>query len=283
MAKTTSGSNGRIKRPFASQSRAPAILELVEDATENTGEDLVYSAGPFTVRVSREGNKWKIAVLRGENVLGIDTINLADHQGRQRLLRGLIDVNPEEKQALAKFLLRLATQVDADWHRHDRRAQERAQRLRQEQVERETAEAEKEQRRWLRKVEPLVKAVLTNRAMLYQVGKALRRRGLVGERANGLLLYLAVLSQITDEPISVVVKGDSSGGKSHLVKQVLELVPAWAHFDLTSMSEKSLIYDPRSYAHRTIIFFEVNGEGGEFTSYLIRTLISERQIRGSSD
>jgi hypothetical protein len=45
------------------------------------------------------------------------------------------------------------------------------------------------------------------------------------------------------------------------------------------MSEKALIYDERDYAHRTVVFYEVHGEGGEFSNYLVRTLISEGQIR----
>src|SRR5262249_44939779 len=111
------------------------------------------------------------------------------------------------------------------------------------------------------------------------VGEALAGLGLVGERGNGLLLYLCLVSQITEEPISVAVKGDSSGGKSHLVKTVLEVVPDQAHIDLTSMSEKALIYDEREYAHRTVVIFQVHGQGGDFSNYLIRTLISEGQIR----
>jgi hypothetical protein len=121
--------------------------------------------------------------------------------------------------------------------------------------------------------------VLDNPALLYEVGEALQDLGLVGERENSLLLYLCVLSQIAQDPISAAVKGDSSGGKSFLVKSVLEVVPGQAHIDMTSMSERALIYDEREYKHTTVVIFEAHGQGGELSSYLIRTLISEGQIR----
>src|SRR5262249_57863482 len=94
-----------------------------------------------------------------------------------------------------------------------------------------------------------------------------------------VLLYLCVLWQITAEPISAAVKGDSSGGKSFLVNSVLEVVPGEAHIDITSMSERALIYDQREYKHETVVIFEAHGQGGELASYLVRTLISEGQIR----
>jgi hypothetical protein len=136
-----------------------------------------------------------------------------------------------------------------------------------------------EQEKRLRDIEPGAFRVLDDPAVLSNVGEALQHLGLVGERENSLLLYLCVLSQITAESISAAVKGDSSGGKSFLVKSVLEVVPGDAHIDITSMSERALIYDDRDYKHKTVVIFEAHGQGGELASYLIRTLVSEGQIR----
>jgi hypothetical protein len=133
--------------------------------------------------------------------------------------------------------------------------------------------------RRLREIEPVAVAILSDPALLWRIGEAVARRGVIGERANALLLYLAVASQVTSAPISIVVKGDSSGGKTFLVLQVLALFPNTCHIDITSMSEKALIYDERNYANKTVVVFEVHGQGGELANYLIRTLISEGCIR----
>jgi hypothetical protein len=115
--------------------------------------------------------------------------------------------------------------------------------------------------------------------LLFNLGQAIADWGLVGERANALTLELGVVSRVTDEPISTVVKGESSSGKSHQVKAVLAFHPDDAHVDLTSMSEKGLIYDPRAYAHKVLCFYEVDGEvTNPFAAYLLRTLLSEGRL-----
>src|SRR5262249_28686478 len=122
--------------------------------------------------------------------------------------------------------------------------------------------------------------LLADPALLFRVGETLKGRGLVRERENGLLVFLALASQVTDKPISVVVKGDSSAGKSHLVKVVLGVTPRRYYFDITSMSERPLIYDPRSYSHRHLIVYEMHGQGGEdsFGAYLVRSFLSEGRL-----
>jgi hypothetical protein len=47
--------------------------------------------------------------------------------------------------------------------------------------------------------------------------QAMARRGVVGEERASQLLYLAVTSRVLDCPVSCVIKGPSSGGKSYLV------------------------------------------------------------------
>jgi hypothetical protein len=246
---------------------------------ENPPDYLVDRAGDFKLLIAKQRTKWRVVITRGEDVLGVGVANLADVKDRRSLIRSLQNVTPEEVEALTTVLVQRSVSIERDWAEHERRAAERRQCHHQEQAEQMAAEAEERRRQWLQEVEAASRGVLADPALLYRVGEALRGRGLVGERENGLLLYLCVLSQITGEPISAAVKGDSSGGKSHLVKAVLEVVPDQAHIDLTSMSEKALIYDEREYAHRTVVIYEAHGEGGEFSSYLIRTLISEGQIR----
>ena len=57
--------------------------------------------------------------------------------------------------------------------------------------------------------------------------------GLVGERRVATLLYLALTSRLLDRPVSIAVKGPSSGGKSFTVESVLRFFPCEAFYALT--------------------------------------------------
>ncbi|MDQ3864052.1 MAG: hypothetical protein M3317_11250 [Actinomycetota bacterium] len=103
----------------------------------------------------------------------------------------------------------------------------------------------------------------------------LERCRLVGEIDNAKLLYLAMTSRLLERIVSVVVKGPSSGGKSHLVKLVASFFPESAFCRFTAMSERSLLYTDETLSHRHLMFSEAAGIGGEFQDYVIRTLLSE--------
>ncbi len=103
----------------------------------------------------------------------------------------------------------------------------------------------------------------------------LERCRLVGERDNAQLLYLAMTSRLLEKIVSVVVKGPSSGGKSHLVKLVASFFPESAFWRFTAMSERTLLYTEEPLSHRHLILSEAAGIGGDLQEYIIRTLLSE--------
>ena len=80
-------------------------------------------------------------------------------------------------------------------------------------------------------------------------------------------------------PVSVVVKGPSSGGKSFIVERVLSFFPESAYYALTAMSEKSLVYDDEPLEHRFLVVYEAAGMNGDLTSYFMRSLLSEGRLR----
>jgi hypothetical protein len=75
------------------------------------------------------------------------------------------------------------------------------------------------------------------------------------------------------------VKGPSSAGKSFTVEKVLEFYPEDAYHFLTAMSERALAYSEEPLARRFLILAEAAGMSGEFQTYLIRSLLSEGQLR----
>jgi hypothetical protein len=114
--------------------------------------------------------------------------------------------------------------------------------------------------------------------ILGKVAAVLRERGVVGEERNAKLLFLALITRFLPRPVSVAVKGPSSGGKSFLVEQVLQFFPPEALYCLTAMSERALAYSEADLRNRFLVIYEAAGLAGEFASYLIRSLLSEGRL-----
>jgi hypothetical protein len=119
----------------------------------------------------------------------------------------------------------------------------------------------------------------------------LSRAGVAGEERLAVVLYLALTSRVlpwdkpTERPISVIPKGTTSTGKSHVTKTTLRFFPGSAYVDLGSMSKRYLFYSEESFAHRFIIVPEWASvaEDDELVA-LLRTLLSEgRIIHGTVD
>ena len=111
------------------------------------------------------------------------------------------------------------------------------------------------------------------------------RLGHVGEDLNKLIVYMVATSRKLGHtmrsicrPLILLVQGESSVGKSYLLKNILKLMPAEEVVELSSLSEKALLYLPRDFLrHKLLTIAEM--PGGEAANYYIRTLISEGLIR----
>lgn len=113
--------------------------------------------------------------------------------------------------------------------------------------------------------------------VLDEVVRAVRTLGVTGEGQLIKILYLALTSRLLGRPVSIIVKGPSSVGKSWAIKLVLKLFPESAYWARTGLSPKALAYSAEDYRHRTLVLYEVhaNSEGGD---YLLRSLLSEGHI-----
>jgi hypothetical protein len=131
-----------------------------------------------------------------------------------------------------------------------------------------------ESKQLLHAAEPILHSDILNEVIQY-----CEDNSLVGEEANVKLIYLAGTSRVLDRPVSEVIKGPSSGGKSYEVEIVFKLFPKSAYYILSSLSEKALIYLEEPLVHRILIIYEQPGASSEFLSYIIRSLLSEGQIR----
>jgi hypothetical protein len=119
----------------------------------------------------------------------------------------------------------------------------------------------------------------TESRILDSFAETLERSGVAGETRVLKLLYLALTSRLLDKPVSIAVKGPSSGGKSYLTERVLSFFPESAYHALTAMSERTLAYSEEPIKHRFLVIYEAEGMSGDFATYLIRSLLSEGRVR----
>jgi hypothetical protein len=125
----------------------------------------------------------------------------------------------------------------------------------------------------------LCKDIADSKNILNLFVKDISKLGVVGEKKLIKVLYLALTSRFLDRPVSIVIKGGPSTGKSFVEEKVLSFFPDQACYKLTASSEKSMIYSDESFKHRFVTFFEASGINKGFQNYIIRTLLSEGYIK----
>ena len=109
--------------------------------------------------------------------------------------------------------------------------------------------------------------------------------GVTGETRIIKGTYLSAVSQVLDEPLSLVVKGASAGGKSYSTRTTLRLFSPAVFYQVTAGSQRSLIFTDEEFEHRTIVMFEATAlrevaekRDGDMTAMIVRTLLSEGRI-----
>lgn len=133
-----------------------------------------------------------------------------------------------------------------------------------------------------RSIESGAPKLATERDILSLFGEAIRRAGIVGEQIIAKLVFLAIVSRLLARPVSIVIKGGSSSGKSVTTLRTVKFFPSQATLAFTGMSEKALVLSNRSFANRTIVVYEATAlreraekQSGDQTAYYIRSLVSE--------
>ncbi len=101
--------------------------------------------------------------------------------------------------------------------------------------------------------------------------------GLVGEKANKLLCYLAMTSRKLENPLSVLILSSIGAGKTALQDTALLFCPPEDLVKLTSLSGKALFYKEQLSLRHKILALE-EGAGAEEAAYAIRTLITARAL-----
>jgi hypothetical protein len=121
--------------------------------------------------------------------------------------------------------------------------------------------------------------------LLAEAVGAVLKLGVIGETRIVKGTFLTAVSQVLPEPVSMVAKGASAGGKSYATRTTLQLFPAGDFYQVTAGSQRSLIYTDEEFSHKTIVMFEATAlrevaekRDGDLTAMIVRTLLSEGQL-----
>ena len=101
--------------------------------------------------------------------------------------------------------------------------------------------------------------------------------GVVGERTNKLVGYLAAVSRLLDRPLAVVIQSSSAAGKSSLMDAVLAFVPEEARTKYSAMTGQSLFYMGQTSLKNRILAI-AEEEGASRASYAMKLLQSEGEL-----
>ncbi|MBA4394818.1 MAG: hypothetical protein C0407_14805, partial [Desulfobacca sp.] len=118
---------------------------------------------------------------------------------------------------------------------------------------------------------------LKNPDMIEELLTDLVTMGVIGERINKVVCYLAATSRKLLKPISVLIQSRSSAGKSTLQNAILSLMPSEDYEKYTRVTDQSLFYkEEDSLVHKILAIEEDVGMGG--AAYSIRNIQSSGEI-----
>lgn len=128
-------------------------------------------------------------------------------------------------------------------------------------------------------VETAAKEMLQSPDLMQVIVDDVHKLGVVDEEENIKLLYLAMASHKMDKCVGVIVKGESSTGKTFLVKTIMNLMPLDVTEAITGHSTQALSYWT-DISHKIIMVGESRPPNDEFweTDSLWRQLIEDNEI-----
>jgi len=101
--------------------------------------------------------------------------------------------------------------------------------------------------------------------------------GVVGEKTNKLVGYLAALSRKLDKPLAVMIQSTSAAGKSALMEAVLSFIPDEDKMQYSALTGQSLFYmGGINLKHKILAISEE--EGASHAAYALKLLQSEGQL-----
>lgn len=223
-------------------------------------EDRRYRIRGLNKNLSYDQLKLNILVCM-EYALHVDTFDLYAAKPRAAFIRlAAIELNIDEsaiKKDLGKILLKLEVLQDQNIQHV----------LTPKTVEVVMAKKERDE----------AMALLQSPNLMQRILDDYERCGVVGERTNKLVSYLAALSRKLDKPLAVMIQSTRAAGKSALMDAVLSFVPEEDRVQYSAMTGQSLFYmGDINLKHKILAINEE--EGASKASNALKLLQSESQL-----
>jgi DNA primase catalytic core len=253
-----------ISAPLASPASAPAPLDVPASVSE---EEVMFSFGDRRYRVRGLGKNLGYETLR-VNVLAtraeayyVDTLDL--YSARQR---GFYLAQVAKELAVSEEIVKLDLG----------RVLLKLEGLQQARI-RETLEPKSERPAMSDAQRDAALALLRAPDLLERILADFEACGIVGEKTNKLVGYLAAVSRKLDSPLAVVIQSSSAAGKSSLMDAVLALMPQEERVKYSAMTGQSLFYMGQTNLKHKILAI-VEEEGASRASYALKLLQSEGEL-----
>jgi len=118
---------------------------------------------------------------------------------------------------------------------------------------------------------------LTSQNLIQRILDDYERCGVVGEKTNKLVAYLASISRKLPKPLAVIIQSTSAAGKSALMEAVLSFVPIEERVQYSAITGQSLFYmGDINLKHKILAISEE--EGANHATYALKLLQSEGQL-----
>lgn len=120
-------------------------------------------------------------------------------------------------------------------------------------------------------------ALLRDPGLVERIVADVEAVGVVGEGANALVGYLAMVSRLLDKPLAILIQSTSAAGKSTLMDALLSLMPETQRVHYSAMTGQSLFYlGEGDLKHKILAIAEE--EGVRQAAYALKLLQSQGEL-----
>ncbi|MFT5528134.1 MAG: DNA primase, partial [Pirellulaceae bacterium] len=124
--------------------------------------------------------------------------------------------------------------------------------------------------------------MLESEHLIELVANDLKSVGIAGEYENAITTYLVGTSRLLAKPLSAIIQGPSSSGKSYIIEKVAALFPSESVLMATQQTQQALFYlEPGSLSHRFVVAGErsrVENDDSAEASRALREMMSAGRL-----
>lgn len=116
--------------------------------------------------------------------------------------------------------------------------------------------------------------------IMREFGDTLKQLPLVALDNQAKLLFISHFTRYLDDPVSVIVSGESGTGKTNLMTQIQKFFAQDSYIEVTAMTAKAMANLPKEIVinRKTLMCGELAGIKSEDGNYLLRQALSEGKV-----